>query len=124
MSVNNQNNAGLLVVQLGAVAANTTVKAAKIAHPRHIKALHLYDANGVVQSDVNYLVVSIQQMGMSYGSLSTQMTGGDGAVPVGEWLSKDNIDKVLPAGDLDVVVSVMGTAALAAGSKLTVEYYG
>jgi hypothetical protein len=60
MSFNNANNAQLVLISLGSIAANGSIAGLKLPKKSFIKSATLIDAAGIAASDSNYVQVSLQ----------------------------------------------------------------
>ena len=106
MSISNENNPCVTVVELGAITADAEVPAAYFSKSRVITKVSVIDAAGIVASDVNYAVLSLKNGSDVVASYDTR-AAGQGALTA-------NV-----AGEAAIVAA---QAAVAAGSTLTLDY--
>ena len=76
--MNNENNPHLLVIPLGSLAADKVVPAGYLPKKSVIVGLALQNGAAIAQSDTNYAVVNLKVGSQIIGSVSTQLTGGQG----------------------------------------------
>ena len=123
MSLNNANNAQLIRVALGVVAADTLFKVLQLLNSKKaiVKSFKVLDPTGVAAHATNTVKVQLKKGATLLAEWDTTLTTGDGALVANTWAKAPETEIEVDGGDLDVNVDVSGTGALAAGAVAQIE---
>lgn len=125
MSLNNENNSQVSMIDLGSITADADVYGLFFPKKVKIKSVYLVNAAGISQSDTDYGVIKLLNGSTEIASHSTKLTGGNSALvantPVA--MSKTEANTEVAAGSyLKVNYDESGTYAMTS-AKVFVEWY-
>lgn len=123
-AMNNENNAQVIQVPLGSLAADASVLAGYLPAKSKLKSFKLVNGATIAQSDTNYVDIQVKIGAIKLAGYSTKLTGGNGPLTSGVLASGvvTDLDDIAAGSKLEVVYDETGVVDLTTAHAV-IEFY-